>query len=154
MPPECFDSCNRPFKASSVLLSISAYWNTCRYDSARAGRIHADCDAHRHARFKIDNSRSLPVYIDFRELCNDKCSRRFFFAYSDRVARHARNDRRMIRWCRLLFLTPAESGSGCNHCNYCADRDQRREKEFLHGLRFAAYRMRHHAAILPLSLYG
>ena len=72
-----------------LLLFIPAHRNTCRYDSARLGRVHADCDAHRHARFQIGNGRSLSIHVDFCELCNDECSRRFLFTHSNRVSRHA-----------------------------------------------------------------
>ncbi len=51
-------------------------------------------------------------------------------------------------WCRPLFLTPGKSWSGYNHSEQSTDRDQRKEKGFLHGLCFTEYPRRQHAATL------
>jgi hypothetical protein len=110
----------------SLLLLAPAHWRICRVDSAGVGRIQANCNIHRHTRFQIGNSRSLPIYVDFCELRDRECPRCFRVAHRNCVPLHARYHWLMIRrgWRRLLFFTPAESWTGHNENKENRDDDE------------------------------
>jgi len=117
---------------SLLLLLAPGHWRICGIDSAGVGRVQANYDVHRHARFQIGSVCSLPVHVDFCELRDRECPRCFRVAHRNCVPFHARYDRLLIcrRWRRLLFLTPAESWTGHNQNNEDGDEG---EPDLLHG---------------------
>ena len=115
-----------------LLLLSPANWHICGIDSAGVGRVQANCDVHRHARFQIGSVRSLPVNVDFCEWRDRECPRCFRVTHRNCVPFHTRYDWLLIRRRRgrLLFLTPAESWTGRNENKENRDDD---ERDALHG---------------------